>query len=175
MSSELKFDNWQDTSGNTVGTILQVKQIVYTDTWTQTTANGTTWYSTPLAVSITPRATTSKVLIMVTLHAGTGYWEIQGRVLRGSTPIGLGTPRGSRTACGFAHHKYDNTYDYYNVFPMQYTYLDSPATTSNTQYVVQLNSYSTYTLHLNRSNSYQNSADQMGVPVSTLTLMEIAA
>lgn len=174
MSSELNFNTWQNTSGVTQNTVLQVKHTLKRDIWTGG-GSGTTWYSvTGLAASITPTTANSKILVMVRLIAGTSYWELQGKVTRNGTDIGMGTARGSRPACGFAHLKYDTGYDYYDMFPMQYTFLDSPTSTSALTYQVWLNGYSSSSIHLNRSNNDQNSADQMGCPSSSITLMEIA-
>lgn len=170
----MNFTNWQDSAGITQQTILQVKHTVKRDVWSGG-GNGALWYSvTGLNATITPTSSSSKILIMVRLIAGTQYWEIQGRVTRNSTAIGLGTVRGSRQACGFAHLKYDSGYDYYDWFPMQYTYLDSPATTSALTYQVDLNPYSTNTIYVNRTHNDSDSWDYMGQPSSTITLMEIA-
>lgn len=175
MSSELSFNTWKNTAGVTQQTILQVKHTVKRDVWSGG-GSGTTWYSiTGLSATITPRSTSSRILIMVKLHAGTQYWELQGKVTRNGADIGMGTARSLRPACGFAHLKYDGSYDYYDWFPMHYTYIDAPAVTTATTYQVWLNGYSSNTIYINRTHNDQNSIDYMGCPVSTITLMEIAA
>lgn len=174
MSSELNFDNWQNTAGAVQNTIIQVKNTIKRDIWSGG-GNGAAWYSiTGLSATITPKSTNSKILVMVKLHAGTSYWELQGKVTRNGTDIGMGTPRGVRQACGFAHLKYDASYDYYDWFVMQYSYMDSPASTSAQTYQVHLNGYSSSTIWINKTHNDQNSIDYMGCPVSTITLMEIA-
>lgn len=173
MTSQVNFDNWQRTSGATVATVLQVKHKIFRDTWSQAIANGSTWYDTPLQCSITLTSETSKVLVMVSVHLGTSYWEVQGRLVRNNAPIGIGDAAGSRSRCGFAHLKYDNGYDYYDVLPVKYNFLDAGMASPST-YKVQLQGYSTGTIHLNRSHSDQDAVDQMGRSVSTITLMEIA-
>jgi hypothetical protein len=175
MTSEVNFNTWRDTAGNMQGTVLQVKHTVKRDVWSGG-GSGTTWYSvTGLSATIATRSAQSKVLVIVKLHAGTQYWELQGKVQCNNGDIGLGDARGVRPQCGFAHLKYDAAYDYYDWFPMHYTYLHSPGSIGNQTYQVWLNGYGGNTIYINRTHNDQNSIDYMGCPVSTITLMEIAA
>lgn len=172
MSSELSFDNWQNTSGVEQSTSVQVVSYTYTSTWAGS-GSGTSWFDTPLQVSITPTKSTSKILVMAKMFLGTQYWEIQGRLLRNGNVIGVGEQRGSRMQCGFATLKYDQSYDYYDWFPVSYTYYDSPNTTSQITYKIQLNPYGGNTIYMNRKHSWSDNTDHDGCPSSTITLMEI--
>lgn len=172
MSSELTFTNWATSGGGTTSTIIQVKQYIYTSTWTGS-GSGTSWLDTPLQVSITPEFSTSKILIMAKMFLGTQYWEIQGRLLRNATVVGIGDLRGSRMQCGFATLKYDSAYDYYDWFPVGYNLYDSPATTSAITYKIQLNPYGGNTICVNRKYSWNDGVDYDGCPSSSITVMEI--
>lgn len=173
MSSELGFDTWQSTSGVNQTTSVQVKNYLYTSTWS-VSGSGTSWYDTPLAVTITPSSATSKILVMAKMHLGTQYWEIQGRLTRNGTVIGIGDQRGSRMQCGFATLKYDQAYDYYDWFPVSYHYYDSPNTISPVTYRIQLNPYSSNTIYMNRKHSWADNNDHDGCPSSSITVMEIS-
>lgn len=160
------------------GTVIQVVQTVFNTTWGTTPANGTTFYPvTGFTATITPKYSTSKILVMVNMHCSSGYWEIQGRLTRNTADItaSWGAARGLRTQCSFATHTYSGGTSGYNWLNVAYQYLDSPATTSATTYGVSLNGYSTYAIGVNY-NVYtdNNDADYYGQPISTITLLEIA-
>jgi hypothetical protein len=179
MASILKFDQWQNTAGNTYGTVLQVVQTVKADTWSSS-SDGTSFYPvTGLTVSITPKFVTSKVLVMVNVHASSGYWEIQGRITRngGDLTGSWGNARGSRTRATFMDNRYENVGSQRYGWGILYSqYLDSPATASSTTYGLSLNGYSTFTLGVNyNAYSDSDSADYFANPISTITVMEIAA
>lgn len=161
-----------------MGTVLQVQQTVKTDTWSGGGA-GTTWYTvTGFTANITPQFSTSKVLVKINVVLGTQYWEIQGNLLRDAANIAAsqGTVRGSRPPCSFSHNMADASgATGYNVLPTCFTYLDSPATTSEVSYGISLNGFSTYPIYVNRSHVDTDSADYYGCPISTITLMEIKA
>jgi hypothetical protein len=173
MSSELSFDTWQSTAGVNQTTSVQVVNYNYTSTWSAS-GSGTSWYDTPLLATITPSKTTSKILVIAKMFLGTQYWEIQGRLTRNGTVIGIGDARGSRMQCGFATLKYDQSYDYYDWFPVSYSYYDSPNTTSPVTYMIQLNPYGGNVIYMNRKHSWADNNDHDGCPSSTITLMEIS-
>jgi hypothetical protein len=161
-----------------MGTVLQVVQTVKSDTWSGGGA-GTTWYTvTGFTANITPQFSTSKVLVKINVVLGTQYWEIQGNLLRDAANIAAsqGTARGSRPPCSFSTNMADASgATGYNILPTCFTYLDSPATTSETSYGISLNGFSTYPIYVNRSYNDNNAADYYGCPTSTITLMEIKA
>jgi len=160
------------------GSVVQVVQTVFNTTWGTAPANGTTFYPvTGFTATITPKYSTSKILVMLNMHCSSGYWEVQGRLTRNAADIteSWGAARGLRTRCSFAVHTYSGSTSGYNWLPAAYQFLDSPATTSATTYGVSLSGYSTYAIGVNY-NVYtdNNDADYYGQPISTITLMEIA-
>jgi hypothetical protein len=121
---------WAAAAGG--GKVLQVVQATYS-TATATSTTGT-WIDTGLSATITPSASTSKILVMTTQMIGqTGNmndrgWNVQ--LLRGSTAI-------------FPSSGSYNTYlSITSVGDLRTThslhYLDSPATTSSTTYKTQM-------------------------------------
>jgi hypothetical protein len=160
------------------GSVIQTVQSVFNTTWGTSPANGTTFYPvTGFTATITPKYSSSKILVMLNMHCSSGYWEIQGRLTRNTADIteSWGAARGLRTRCSFAVHTYSGGTSGYNWLPVAYQFLDSPTTTSATTYGVSLSGYSTYAIGVNY-NVYtdNNDADYYGQPISTITLLEIA-
>jgi hypothetical protein len=158
------------------GAVLQVIQTIKKDTWTASGTDGTTFYGpvTGYAATITPTSTSSKILVICSMFCSSGYWELQGRLVRNGSNIteSWGDVRGSRTRCSFVANVYDvNGYYWY---PINYTYLDSPGVTTATTYSVTLNPYSGYYVHMNKTSFDNDTADYYGQPSSTITLMEIS-
>jgi hypothetical protein len=133
----------------------EVLQVVNVSTALPVNTTSATMADTGLTLSITPTATTSKILIIVnhfysfdSTMASAGF-----QMLRGATNIGnwvnyLGYSSGST---------------FYNIYA-PWTYLDSPSTTSATTYKTQYNrSNGSGTVYLNLNN-----------PLHSMTLMEIA-
>lgn len=154
-------------------TILQVKQTVKTDTFTTT---GGTWADvTGLTVSITPTAITSRILIMVTGHIGYQNYHARLRLLRNSTVVGVGDLAGSRPQSMVSVITYTgNSNEYYHIVPFASNFIDSPLTTSPIVYKMQLATYSTYPVYINRSYQWQNNSEYDATPITTITAMEIS-
>ena len=159
------------------GHVLQVQQTVFKDTFS--TSVGPSFAEvTGLRCNITPKSTSSKILVRFSLNLSSQYYQTRGRILRDGSVIdgALGNTRGSRVRVSFNYVKYsggssNSTYDMAGV-PVEY--LDSPSTTSAVQYSLDLGGYSTsFAVHINRSHSDNDSSTYDGTPVSTLTLMEI--
>ena len=176
MASKLRVDSilpvdGAPTSGG--GGIIQVVSTVKTDTFSTTSTSFTdiTGYS----VSITPKFSSSKILIMGTLVAGYGVssaYALYFRLMRGSTPICVGDSDGNKTQASFGTQGLANT-DTTISFPFQF--LDSPNTTSATTYKVQATSENPQTLYVNRSLETDGNADIVARFASTLTVMEVSA
>jgi hypothetical protein len=177
MVSIVKFDQWQTTAGTPMGTILQVVQGIKADTWSSS-SDGVSFYPvTGLTATIVPKFATSKMLVMVNIHASSGYWEIQGRITRngGDLTGSWGNARSTRTRATFMDNRYEAAGGVRNGWGVLYSqYLDSPATTSALTYGVSLNGYSTYSLGVNY-NVYTDPdyQDYFACPISTVTVMEI--
>ena len=180
--SILKVDTINEkTSGNGVaipGHVVQVKQSVVGNVFTTTVGDG---YAemTDFRTAITPTSTTSKVLVRGSLFVGPQYYQARGRILRDSTPIGLGDVRGNRPQSTWNTISYDagasSSYTIYHLESVDFEFLDSPATTNEIIYSLDMGGYSTsISIHLNRDHNDTNGTAYNATPISTLTLMEIA-
>jgi hypothetical protein len=185
MTSILKVDQIQTAAGgvptigdlaiNDTGTILQVKQTVFSGTQSTSIGPGFTEI-TGLQTTITPKSTSSKIMVKAALCIGAQYWQNRGRILRGGTPIGLGNAAGNRTRVTWNQINYDGSADTkYIMEHVALEYLDSPSTTSATTYSLDFGGYSTsYTVYINRNHNWTDGSFYPGTPISTLTLYEIA-
>ena len=115
------------------GGVIQVVQSTYS---TAASTTSSTFTSTGLSASITPKFSTSKVLILVYIAGavynvsgvGNGNYQVQ----RGGTAVA-----GSSSATG--SQVYINTTPTNNSLVVSFSGLDSPATTSSTTYTVYMN------------------------------------
>ena len=168
MSSIIRADRWQDSNGVAYNSVLQVVSTTKTDTFSTTSTSYTDL--TGMTVTITPRFTTSKILVVSSMNVGSsGAGPITGiKLLRDSTDIFVGDADGvkSRGAIGV---RVDNEYQLYSC---SVTFLDSPATTSATTYKFQMKS-SSGTSYLNRIHNALNDAGVVRT-ASSITVMEIA-
>ena len=153
------------------GKVLQVVQTVKTDTYTAT--GYTTWTDiTGMSASITPSATSSKILVFTNLqYSIQGYGGI--RLMRDATAIGLGDAAGTRLQSTMGTKAYRTVADMASNTSF---YLDSPSTTSSTTYKLQANLLHdlAYFLYVNRSWN-DDDATYSSRPISTMTLIEIGA
>jgi len=142
------------------GSVLQVVQGVKSDYFTTTS---TTWVDIPsLTASITPSSTSSKIMVdfHIGAHTTSAASTIKYRIVRGSTPIGLGvTGQGDQATVGV-------TVNATRGETASMKYLDSPATTSATTYKIQVELGSGI-LDINRRSATYSA-------ISTITLTEIA-
>ena len=107
------------------------------------------------------------------------YYQAKGRILRDSTPIALGDARGNRpqstwmTLDMMLGHQMLTLY--IELRSVDFEFLDSPATTSEIIYSLDMGGYSTsISVYLNRDHNDSNGTSYNATPISTLTLMEIA-
>lgn len=145
------------------GKVLQVVSATYS---TRVDVASTTFTDTGLSLAITPTASTSKVLVLISqnMWAYSASSEAGGRLklVRGATDIW------NQGSTGPTINNYGNgnsAIEYALYVPI--TYLDSPATTSSTTYKVQGRATDTAN---SGSVSFQKVAN-----VSTITLLEIGA
>lgn len=155
------------------GAILQVIQATFSGT--QVISGASTWTDiTSLSASITPTASSSKILVSFVVNCD-GDNNAMFRIMRGATPIGVGDAAGSRQQVSAA-----NAYVPSNTggtLMMMNQFLDSPATTASTTYKIQAyanSSDNTGTCYINYASGDGNNAYSSRC-MSTLTLMEIAA
>ena len=118
-------------------TILQVKEGGRTDRFTGT--GGTTFADCGVSVNITPSSTSSKILVRVSgTLAPSGSGAVNGirclvKLFRDSTEIGSGTS--GNTYNVFIATLVENTYE---MIPFSQSTLDSPSTTSQITYKIQI-------------------------------------
>jgi len=121
------------------GAILQVVSTTKTDTFSSNSDSFTDL--TGLSVTITPTSTSSKILFIASLCYGCSADSYaSGRLVRGSTPLGVAPAASSRTVCGFSMQMNLNANN--KLYSLSYQYLDSPNTTSATTYKLQGRTYS---------------------------------
>jgi len=159
--------------------VVQVVQGELGTTTSGTPVSGTNnFYDSGLQAFITPTSASSKILVTYTIHMGSDVYQIKSRILRDSTPVGLGTSEGGRGVASSASINYDDnatTNDYLHS-PLGITYLDTPSTTNQITYKIQVGSYSNVDWYVNRGKTFQNGTTlgYDAIPLSTITLMEIA-
>ena len=153
------------------GKVLQVIQTPFTGVGSSSAAHST-FSSNIFSASITPSATSSKVLVFVSLNLsiGSSTYNCGARLVRGATAIGsTADSPGSRMAV-FGGGRIDSNYsmEHYTI-----NYLDSPSTTSATTYGVQItNQAGGATTYVNRTGANNDSSDECRC-VSHFTLMEL--
>ena len=147
------------------GSVLQVVQSVYNS---QISTSSTTMFATGFTVSITPKFSTSKILVIIT--GGKPYCNT-------NNCFGANTLRRSIGGGGYSQIT-ASTYDWSfgsvagaSSVPHSYTYLDSPATTSATIY----QPYYAVDVNTGAGTYYFNLIQSSSNPTITVTAMEISA
>jgi len=158
------------------GKIGQVVQTVKTDTFSTSSSSFTA--ITGLAVSITPIATSSKILIKTVISYG-GDANVYGfaKILRGSTDILVGDAgSASQIRCTFPMVTLDGDAagEVFKAHVSNSEFLDSPSSTSELTYSVHVSTYITKNIFINRESNDAN-AGYNGRYTSTITAMEILA
>jgi hypothetical protein len=151
------------TSMSPRGGILQVVSTTKTNIFSMTSSTPTE--ITGLTATITPKSTSSKILVMATLTMGNSTGNLQYILLyRNSTFISA-----PDTGTSFFGTTIQSLAADIDGQPVALTFLDSPATTSATTYSVRVAS-NAGTLYINRRG---DSANFTGT--STITVMEVSA
>lgn len=152
--------------------ILQVVSTTKTDTYTHST--GRTFSNvTGLAATITPSATSSKILVYVSLNGGANNGGTFVGITGGNAANYVGDTAGNRTRVAFASPTNGGTGGM--LLNFSGFYLDSPSTTSATTYQVQIaagdNATTTY---INRTVT---DTDNAAFPRTTsgIIVMEVSA
>ena len=155
------------------GTILQVLSAAATGNYSFNTATGTYTDITGLVLNITPKFNNSKIFLTVKIDisgANNQRWGTRftrdGSAMTGS----IGDADGSRTRSHSSGRGQAGNQIDCNV-GMQF--LDSPATTSQVTYKVQITMEGTNQVVVNRSITHSDS-NTCYVALSTLTAMEVA-
>ena len=154
------------------GKMGQVVSVIKTDKFTTTSSSFTD--ITGMTVNITPSASSSKILIMLSLGAfqnDIGDSTVYGNFVRGSTALAQGNNI-TGTECTFAHRQNTSANNNFQT-PIYFTFLDSPSTTSQTTYKLQ-GTIGTDNGGLAVNSSY-GVLNTSGNTSSTITVMEILA
>ena len=167
MASKLRVDSILPVDGAPTSGGGGIIQVVSTTLTTPTSTTSTSAFEdiSGLSVAITPKFSTSKVLLMVSLGSlSTNAQSMGFRLLRGSTQIGGATSTANQS--GFTNVYAAAAF----IMSAYHNFLDSPSTTSATTYKLQwrvangtgyLGQYHTDTTDYNGS--------------STITAMEVSA
>jgi hypothetical protein len=161
MTSTMRFDKWENSLGQPVGTVLQVTSVMKTSLFSTTSTSFVD--VTDLSASITPKFSSSKILVNVsvsTAHSGPDTNYVAARLVRAGTPIATNA-NGWFIRNNSAQVRSD-------VMPFSFEFFDSPSTIALVTYGIQFR-VSAGTGYLNRSH---NISSESGV--SSITLMEIA-
>jgi len=158
------------TTNPKAGNIIQVKQTIKKDrfTTTQVASNGYTDL-TGLSVSITPASSSNKILVTTQIYNGAANNAVNFfRLLRGSTFIEQpsGTPSGGTGYNAHAYSYYDHSYQDSTAWSI----LDSPSTTSEITYKIQMAT----TSGTSAINSFVGGTGNY-YGISMITAMEVAA
>ena len=178
MTSELRVDKIIPTIGvpsNGGGGIIQVVNTIKTDAFSTAANMQTKATITGLTATITPKFSTSKILVIMNLLVGaTADTTVGGTIERGSTPIGIADARGNRTrntfGCGIPST--NNTWRTHSVSRIL---VDSPGTNIATTYSVKIGGNGAQTVYINREARDSNNATDTTMGSSSLILMEISA
>ena len=161
------------------GSILQVKQTVKTDVFSEALSANTNSSTNCIEVSITPVSTSNKILVMVTIHGSSTYWGSagsgawQGRLVRDGSDIVRGDAAGSRNRMTFIAGDSDSFQIAENCV---FTYLDSPSSASQITYGCRLDNVdnASRTMYLNRAPTDTDTNVTICRTASSITVMEVA-
>ena len=156
--------------GGKIGQVVTVQNI---DTESQV-ANGNDTFFTiaDLTRSITPTATSSKILVISSLTHNHPVQHVHFKLMRDSTDISVGTAAGSRESVSWNFHGASNQQHGASIFT--HTWLDSPSTTNAIDYSWKWSRHSTGTLYLNQSESDGDGLNYART-ASSITCMEVLA
>jgi len=156
------------TTNPKTGNIIQVVSTTKTDTFTTTSTSFTD--VTGLSVAITPSSTSNKILVIMSVDASntSAPKSVIAGLFRGSTNL-LGSAVSNRKR-GFQLANFGDT----NVGEsIGFQFLDSPSTTSETTYKIQVAAQAD-TAVVNRSGSDADNAGYGYRSASSITVMEVA-
>jgi hypothetical protein len=162
------------------GHILQTQATNYQGAYSTTSAS---WVAVAnFSVSITPRATSSKILVQLMMQICTTDWGGINivREVSGESDVILNQGNdtvGNKQNSSFGSIAIDNYIDTQLTMPFNFIYLDSPATTSEVTYQVQV--VGRYggggqTFFINRPTSWNDDAISGRVTASNIVVQEVA-
>jgi hypothetical protein len=148
----------------------KVLQVVQATTSSQFSTTSTSFVDvTGFVKSITPSSTSNKILVSITFRFGaTGANSNRAQIRRASTSISLGSTQNNLSNVWTAHGATTQGGDMYSI-----NYIDSPSTTSSTEYALQVSNSQDTSGLLTRVNGRNDGSANSAVRGS-ITLMEIA-
>jgi len=165
-------------TGISAGKVLQVVSTTKTDTASFASTSSNTFQDiSGMSVSITPSATSSKILILFTANVSNSTSAtVHVRLMRDSTAIYVGDDDSASRLQDSAILRSASSPYSLEIGNLNGTHLDSPSTTSSVTYKLQgvLGASYSGNFLLNRSSGDSN-ADFGGRPASSITVMEIEA
>jgi len=161
------------------GKILQVVQAVKTDTFSTSSSSWT--LATGMSVAITPSSSSNKILVILDAKIGAGHEDaaFAGRLMRdkgGSdvSAIYVGDSASNRTQASFGTSRQSGNAGYDVLQDRQAIFLDSPNTSSEVTYKLQVQCNNSRDTYVNRTHDDGNTVDTPRT-ASSITVMEIAA
>jgi len=155
------------------GSVLQAVQTIKTDTFS--TQSITPVDITGFSVNITPSSTSSKILVQCSTYISNSAYNGYVFLLRDSSQIFTADAAGSRPATSGCVGGYSSGNMTYSLNSSSITYLDSPNTTSQVTYKLQMSSYSaSHITYMNRTYTDRDTAGYEPRAASSITVMEIA-
>ena len=159
------------------GGVVQTKSTHKADTFTTTATSYTD--ITGLNVDITPTSSSNKILVLVNITFGGNtnlyaFGRLQRTISGGSaTTIGSGNASSNRTQAGFPFHNLDVGNAVYHIKETSFMFLDSPNTTTSTEYQVQCFTHNnSVDIHVNFPQNNDNS-NYIGRFSSNIIAMEV--
>jgi predicted aconitase with swiveling domain len=160
------------------GSVIQVVQVVKSDTFSTTVQDTTFVDITGLSASITPTSVTSTILVMANIgkcSCATSGRIVNFRLDRNGTLIALGDTASNRVRISFSG--YAGGYDSAGRGGQSasLSFIDSPASTSSLTYKIQMSGHNGEATVINMSGENLDTNDAPhSRSVSSLILMEIA-
>ena len=189
MTSIIRVDSIKTAANGTataaslgIGGTGKVGQVVQTNKVDTFSSSSTSLIDiTGLTASITPTATSSKILVNLRISYSMGDGHNTGmilRLLRGSTVISGGTATSNRPSALMRYNFATAGNGYYSLLystgDVSTNFLDSPSSTDAQVYKIQGKVDGSNSLHINRTGYDDNSANYPRTN-STITLTEILA
>ena len=177
--SIIQVDTLQKRDGSTfpIGKIGQVQSTTLSSTVSISSSSTSNFVDiSGLSVNITPTSTSSKIFIFYVVHASATGGTRHIRLMRDSTAISIGdAAQGNQVRSTSSARPDSSVYDL-DTANMAGQFLDSPSTTSQVTYKMQLTLGASYsaTAYINRTTSHNN-ADYDPVMQSTISVMEVLA
>ena len=162
------------------GSVIQVVQTEFRSSFSNTTP-ATLQKVNGLSTTISPKLSSSKLLIRCDLTVGQSYWQVVGRLYRNGVRVtdAEGIQEGIRPQSWICNIDYGDgsasPRSTYNLAQVSASYMDTANTTSALTYDLYYGNLwsGSNPVYINRSDNFNNGATYMCQPISTMTIMEI--